>query len=134
MALTGGLDTRVIMAGHHAARRSLPCYTFGSMFRDNEDVRVARRVADRCDQVYQVIETGSDFLSRFAHYAERSVYLTDGCVDVSRAPDLYVSEKAREIAPVQQLAARRIPSSSMECRKFWFSLIWRKDKKLWQSK
>jgi asparagine synthase (glutamine-hydrolysing) len=101
VALTGGLDTRVIMAWHKAPRRSLPCYTFGSMFRDNEDVRVARRVARQCDQTHQVIATGSEFLSRFAHYAERSVYLTDGCAELTRTPDLYVSEKAREIAPVK---------------------------------
>jgi asparagine synthase (glutamine-hydrolysing) len=29
------------------------------------------------------------------------VYLTDGCADVTRAPDLYVNEKARAIAPVR---------------------------------
>jgi asparagine synthase (glutamine-hydrolysing) len=29
------------------------------------------------------------------------VYLTDGCIDLARTPDLYVSEKAREIAPVK---------------------------------
>jgi asparagine synthase (glutamine-hydrolysing) len=29
------------------------------------------------------------------------VYLTDGCADVSCSPDLYVNEKAREIAPVR---------------------------------
>jgi asparagine synthase (glutamine-hydrolysing) len=29
------------------------------------------------------------------------VYLTDGCADVSRSPDLYVNERAREIAPVR---------------------------------
>ena len=29
------------------------------------------------------------------------MYLTDGCVDVSRAPDLYLNERAREIAPVR---------------------------------
>src|SRR5262249_34913024 len=32
---------------------------------------------------------------------ERAVYLTDGCVDVGRAPDLYLNERAREIAPVR---------------------------------
>ncbi len=42
-----------------------------------------------------------EFLSQFPHYAERAVYLTDGCVDVSRAPDLYLNERAREIAPVR---------------------------------
>jgi len=29
------------------------------------------------------------------------VYLTDGCTDVSHSPDLYVNERAAEIAPVR---------------------------------
>ena len=45
MSLTGGLDTRMILAWQQAEPGSLPCYTFGSMFRENHDVRVARRVA-----------------------------------------------------------------------------------------
>jgi asparagine synthase (glutamine-hydrolysing) len=48
-----------------------------------------------------VLTVGNEFLSRFPHYAERSVYLTEGGVDVYRASDLYVSEKARSIAPVK---------------------------------
>ena len=44
---------------------------------------------------------GKEFLSRFSHYAERTVHLTDGCVDVSHSPDLYVNEAARQIAPVR---------------------------------
>jgi asparagine synthase (glutamine-hydrolysing) len=71
------------------------------MFRENQDVRVARRVAEVCNQPYQVLTAGQEFLSQFGHYAERAVYLTDGCVDVGRAPDLYLNEKAREIAPVR---------------------------------
>jgi asparagine synthase (glutamine-hydrolysing) len=101
VSLTGGLDTRIIMAWHHAEPNSLPCYTFGSMYRDNEDVKRARRVARICNQPHQVITTGDHFLSNFAHYAERSIYLTDACVDLSRSPDLYVNEKVREIAPVR---------------------------------
>ena len=101
ISLTGGLDTRIIMAWHKAEPGSLPCYTFGSMYRDNEDVKLARRVARICGQPHQVIVTGEEFLSRFAHYAERSIYLTDACVDLSRSPDLYVNEKVREIAPVR---------------------------------
>jgi asparagine synthase (glutamine-hydrolysing) len=101
VSLTGGLDTRIIMAWRKAAPGSLPCYTFGSMYRDNEDVKLARRVAEICGQSHQVITTGKEFLSRFPHYAERSIYLTDACVDLSRSPDLYVNEKAREIAPVR---------------------------------
>ncbi len=101
MSLTGGLDTRMILASRKPDSGSLPCYTFGSMFHENQDVRLARRVARACNQSHQVITAGKDFLAQFSRYAERAVYLTDGCVDVSRAPDLYLNEKAREIAPVR---------------------------------
>ncbi|MBZ5679302.1 MAG: hypothetical protein LAO24_04255 [Acidobacteriia bacterium] len=101
IALTGGMDTRVIMAWHKSDSGSLPCYTFGGMFRDCQDVRLAREVASACQQTHQVIEVGDEFLQRFPHYAERSIYLTEGGVDVYRASDLYVSEKARAIAPAK---------------------------------
>jgi asparagine synthase (glutamine-hydrolysing) len=101
MSLTGGLDGRMIMAWHKAAPGSLPCYTFGGTYRDCRDVTVARRVAKACGQPHQVITVGKDFLSRFPHYAERTVYLSDGCAVVSRAPALYANEKARNIASVR---------------------------------
>ena len=103
ISLTGGLDTRVIMAWRRAAENTMPCYTFGGMFRDCQDVRVARRVARVCQQTHQVIPVNGEFLSRFPHYAERSVYLSDGTVDLTHSHDLYVNEKAREIAPVRMV-------------------------------
>jgi asparagine synthase (glutamine-hydrolysing) len=103
VSLTGGLDTRIIMAWHQAQPNTLPCYTFGSMYKDNQDVRLARQVAKICGQPHQVITTGEEFLSQFARYAERTVYLTEGGVDLGRSPDLYVNEKAREIAPVRMV-------------------------------
>ena len=101
MALTGGLDTRVIMAWRRPLPGSLPCYTFGGMFRESHDVAIARRVATVCDQSHEVISVDSEFLSRFPAYAERSMYLAEGSVDMSRSPDLFVSERAREIAPAK---------------------------------
>jgi len=103
MSLTGGLDTRVIMAWHKAKPNSLPCYTWGSTYRDHEDVKLARRVAEICGQTYEVITAGPEFLSQFSHYAERTVFLSDASVDMSRSPDLYVQERAREIAPVRMV-------------------------------
>lgn len=103
VSLTGGLDTRIIMAWRKAEPNMLPCYTFGSMYRDNEDVKLARRVAKICGQQHEVVTTGEEFLSRFAHYAERTTYLTDVCVDLGRSPDLYVNEKARLIAPIRMV-------------------------------
>ncbi|MGA9631334.1 MAG: asparagine synthase-related protein [Candidatus Acidiferrales bacterium] len=101
MTLTGGLDTRMIMAWHKSPPGSIPCYTFGGMMRDCEDVRIARRIARVCQQSHEVISIGDEFLSRFPHYAERTVHITEGGVDVYRASDLYVSEKARHIAPAK---------------------------------
>jgi asparagine synthase (glutamine-hydrolysing) len=101
VSLTGGLDTRIIMAWRNPKPNTLPCYTFGSMYRDNEDVKLARRVAKICGQSHEVFITGEEFLSRFAHYAERTIYLTDACVDLGRSPDLYMNERARLIAPVR---------------------------------
>ena len=101
MALTGGFDTRLILAWHSAAPGSLPCYTFGSMFRESHDVRVAREIAKLCQQPYEVITVGEDFLSRFSKFAERTMYITEGQIDLSRTSDLYVSEKARQIAPAK---------------------------------
>jgi len=101
MSLTGGLDTRMIMAWHKPEPGSLPCYTFGGMVRDCQDVVVAKKVAEACGQSHTTIHVGKGFLSRFPHYAERTVYLTDACVDVSCSPVLYANERAAEIAPVR---------------------------------
>jgi asparagine synthase (glutamine-hydrolysing) len=101
MSLTGGLDTRAVMAWYKGPEGSLPCYTFGGVYRDCRDVLVACQVARACGQPHEVIQVGADFLSRFPQLAERTVYLTDGCADVSCSPPFYVSQQAREIAPVR---------------------------------
>jgi asparagine synthase (glutamine-hydrolysing) len=103
VSLTGGLDTRIIMAWRKAPAGSLPCYTFGSMYRENQDVYLARRVAQICDQPYEVVTVDGACLANFSHYAERTLYLTDGCVDVSRSADLYTNQMARQIAPVRMV-------------------------------
>jgi asparagine synthase (glutamine-hydrolysing) len=101
LSLTGGLDTRAILAWRKPVPGSLPCYTFGGSYRESRDVRIGRMVAETCQQPYQVIPVGTDFLSRFPDYAERTVYLTDGCAGVSHSPDLYLNKVAREIAPIR---------------------------------
>jgi asparagine synthase (glutamine-hydrolysing) len=101
VSLTGGLDTRMIMAWNKSPAGSLPCYSFGSMYNDCQDVIMGRRVAEACRQPYSVITVGDDFLSHFSDYAERTVYLSDGCTDVSRTADLYVNEVATQIAPLR---------------------------------
>jgi len=101
MSLTGGLDTRMIMAWQKSPPRSLPCYSFAGPLRECQDVQLARKVAQACDQPFEVIPVGNEFLSRFPYYAERTLYLTDGCVYVNRSSDLFVNERAAQIAPVR---------------------------------
>lgn len=101
ISLTGGLDTRMIMSWHKAPEGSLPCYSFGGIYRDCQDVILAREVARACGQQHQVIPVKDEFLARFPHYSERTVYLTDGCAEVKQAPDLYANERAAEIGPVR---------------------------------
>jgi asparagine synthase (glutamine-hydrolysing) len=45
VSLTGGVDSRMVMAWARAPRGSLRTYTFGGMYRDCTDVSIARRVA-----------------------------------------------------------------------------------------
>ncbi len=101
LSLTGGLDSRMILAWHKAPPNTLPCYTFGGTYRDCQDVVVSRAVARACNQPYEVIPLGAEFLSSFAHYAERAVYLSDGSVRANRGADLYLNELAHEIAPAR---------------------------------
>ncbi|MBX3300753.1 MAG: hypothetical protein KF693_00910 [Nitrospira sp.] len=101
LSLTGGLDTRMILAWHKPTPGTLPCYTFGGTYRECRDVVVARKVARACGQMHEVIQVGNEFLLRFRRYAERTIYLTDGCADVRRASDLYLNERVRALAPVR---------------------------------
>jgi asparagine synthase (glutamine-hydrolysing) len=103
VSLTGGLDTRIIMAWRKEPAGSLPCYTFGSMYRENQDVYLARRVAKICGQPYQVVTVDGACMARFADYAERTLYMSDGSVDISRSADLYNNQMARQIAPVRMV-------------------------------
>jgi asparagine synthase (glutamine-hydrolysing) len=101
IAMTGGLDTRVILANHPVAPGALPSYTFRGPLRNSYDVRVGRKIAGMLQQPHRVIEVGDEFLKSFGEYAERSIFLTEGTVDVYRASDLYVSSIARTIAPAK---------------------------------
>jgi len=101
LSLTGGLDTRMILAALKLSEGELPCYTFGGMYNDCYDVKISRQLAALRRQSHQVLPVGRDFFPSFPTLAERTVYLTDGNLDVTGAPELYVNRLAREVAPVR---------------------------------
>lgn len=99
ISLTGGLDTRLMIAASPDAR-GLPAYTFAGN-RDTFDVRQARRVAKASGLKYQVVRLNDDFLETFPKLAEQTVYISDGELGVSGTHNLYLNRLAREISPVR---------------------------------
>ena len=101
LSLTGGLDTRMILACGEFSPGTLPCYTFGGMYRDSFDVSIGRKVAEACRQPHKTIILDERFLREFPDHAEKTVYISDGCFNACGAYELYLNRKAKEIAPVR---------------------------------
>jgi len=101
LSLTGGVDSRLILAWMNLQPGILPCYTWGSQYRDCWDVRLGREVAGVCHQPHRTIPLDGSFLSEFPQLAEKAVYITDGSKDVTGAVDLYLQRTARAIKPIR---------------------------------
>ncbi len=101
MSLTGGLDGRMIMAWANRQPGDLPCYSFGSLYGDCTDVTLARRIAKLCKQSHDVIPVNRQFLAEFPSLAEKTIYVSDGTMEVIGSVELYVNKIASQIAPVR---------------------------------
>jgi asparagine synthase (glutamine-hydrolysing) len=101
MSLTGGFDTRMIMACRPKTGENPVCYTFSGQEGLTLDDRLAARVAESCGLEHQLLRIGSDFFSDFAAYADRTVYITDGCLGILGAHEIYFNAHARLLAPVR---------------------------------
>lgn len=101
ISLTGGLDTRTIMACRPKAGRNIVCYTFSGINGETLDDRLAARVANVCGLEHQLLRIKSDFFSDFAAHVDRTIYVTDGCFGVTGAHEIYLNRQARRLAPVR---------------------------------
>jgi asparagine synthase (glutamine-hydrolysing) len=98
ISLTGGWDTRMIVASHRAAPGALPCFTFANATGDTVDVQLASRVAKLYQQEHAVLRLHPDFLDDFAKHAERTVYVSDGNADVCLTHEIYLNRQARHVS------------------------------------
>jgi asparagine synthase (glutamine-hydrolysing) len=98
ISLTGGWDTRMIVASHPAEPGTLPCFTFANATGDTVDVQIARKVAKLFQQEHVVLRLQSDFLDNFAEHAERAVYVSDGNADVCLSHEIYLNRLARHVS------------------------------------
>lgn len=101
LSLTGGLDSRMILACGAALPVEMPCYTFGGMYRECADVRLGRELAQICGLSHSVIPVAESFFTEFPELARRTVDVTDGAMDVTGAVEIFVNRAARRLAPVR---------------------------------
>ncbi len=88
VSLTGGLDTRMIMAWSPMQSGTVPCYTFGGIYRDCFDVKIARRVAKTCNRSFSLIGLDRDFFTQFPSLMEKNVFISDGLLDITEPGSL----------------------------------------------
>lgn len=102
IALTGGLDTRMIMACCPRGSPRQATYTFAGRDGDTTlDDRIAARVAAACGLSHQLLRLQPDFFTDFAAHADRTVYRTDGVFGILGAHEIYFNRLARHLAPVR---------------------------------
>lgn len=95
IALTGGFDTRMIMACLPCTGTSPVCYTFAGVTGETRDARLAACVAAACGLEHGLLRIGSDFFSSFGDWLERTVHVTDGCFGATGAHEMYLNALAR---------------------------------------
>jgi asparagine synthase (glutamine-hydrolysing) len=101
ISLTGGLDTRMIMACRSTPSQPSVAYTFAGPVGDTLDVRIASQVAAVCGMSHHVLRIASGFFSDFDSLADRTVYITDGDLGVCGAHEIYLNNQARDLASVR---------------------------------
>jgi asparagine synthase (glutamine-hydrolysing) len=101
ISLTGGLDTRMIMACIPKNTPRPVCYTFSGLAEETLDTQLASRVAQVCGLEHRILRIGTDFLSNFGYYVDHTVFVTDGCAGALGAHEAYLNAQARQMSAVR---------------------------------
>ena len=101
VALTGGLDTRMIMACRPQNAAGTTCYTFSGSNGLTLDDKIAARVAGASNLEHNLLRLERDFFSGFPAQLDKTVFVTDGCAGLSNAHEMYLNRKARQLAPIR---------------------------------
>lgn len=101
IALTGGQDSRMIMACLPKMGEQPVCYTFSGENRDTLDALLAAQIAEVCGLEHRILRIDRDFFSDFASHVDRTVYITDGSLGSLGAHEIYLNSQARALSPVR---------------------------------
>ncbi|HEV2691788.1 MAG TPA: asparagine synthase-related protein, partial [Verrucomicrobiae bacterium] len=101
VALTGGLDTRMLMAARSPDSPPPVCYTFTGPTGKTMDDRVAVSVAAACGLEHHLLRLNPDYFSGFGAEVDQTVFLTDGTAGVFGAHEIYFHRQARQLATMR---------------------------------
>lgn len=101
ISITGGLDTRMIMAALPGDLPAIRCYTYGGFSGETLDEAIGRDVALRCGLPHETLRLDRAWLDRFADSVDRTVWISDGCAGVTTAHEIHFSGLARHVAAVR---------------------------------
>jgi asparagine synthase (glutamine-hydrolysing) len=101
ISLTAGLDTRMIMAHLPADAAHHVCFTYSGQHIAPLDATLSAQVARSCGLEHHVLRIENDFFRNYPALAERTVWRTDGGSGITGAHEIYMSRKARALAPLR---------------------------------
>lgn len=101
ISITGGLDTRMLMACLPRLDPKPVCYTYGALSGETLDVSIGRRVAEGMGLEHHTLRVTDAFVRELPAHIDRTVFVTDGCKGALGAHELFLSTQARSLAPVR---------------------------------
>lgn len=124
MSVSSGLDTRAILACLNVEHGEIPCHTFSGIYRETLDAIIGRKVAEAWHQPHDVLRLDMKFLSDFPDFSQKTVYVTDGCLNVNGTYDIYFNELLRKVRPIRmtgKFGSEIVRSHSMLRKPYVFS-------------
>jgi asparagine synthase (glutamine-hydrolysing) len=101
LSLTGGLDTRMILACASKLQRRPVCYTYVGLESLTLDARIGARIAAECGLEHHALRLDPSFISGYGRHLDRTVHITDGCAGALGAHELFFSAQARQLSAVR---------------------------------
>lgn len=101
LSLTGGLDSRLLLALLAPEPGQLPCHTFAGPLRPCHDAVEAGRMARAAGQAHEMLRIDRRFFDEFPALAEAAAFFSEGGMDASGAVELHMNRRVRNLAPVR---------------------------------
>ena len=100
-SITGGLDTRMILAAMPPDRSDVHCYTFGGLDGETLDQTIGARIAAMCGLSHASLRIDPQWLETFAEQVDRTVWSTDGTAGATTAHEVFLTGRGRELGRVR---------------------------------